>query len=105
MKMPTLKYPNNVFGAQWEGELGKEKKPPPPPPPPKESFKLHLLLDQSELHNNNNNEYRALLTLKINALTSREPPWTFLIPIMLSGKSSSNIDTAFTTIVEKKSFW
>ena len=44
------------------------------------------------------------MCLFVCVLTSSDPPCTFLIPIMLSGSSSSNIETASTTIGEKKSF-
>jgi hypothetical protein len=37
-------------------------------------------------------------------LTSRAPPCTFFIPIMLSGSRASNDMTASTTIREKKDF-
>jgi len=36
-------------------------------------------------------------------LTSRAPPWTFFMPIMLRGSNSSSIITASTTMQAKKS--
>lgn len=38
-------------------------------------------------------------------LTSRAPPWTFLMPIIFRDSSSSRDMTASTTILAKKSFW
>merc|ERR1712223_1964676 len=42
-------------------------------------------------------------TPSINWVSCRLPPWTFLMPIMLSGMSSSRRLTASTTMLEKRS--